>query len=166
MKMYKRLLLLSILLLFISKIFAQSSFEVKGEIGFLDLANTGVKYNTKMGSELIGIGLNVGIYDPFVEKKYGVLTIEPCIYYHFNFNSDFSERKPWYLKNGVTWFAPYPNEKHLYYSLRFGSEIYFTEHVGISLYIGGYIELWTNFHSYFMNFPIFPGLGIYFFCKI
>jgi hypothetical protein len=104
--------LLSTLFLSVNTISGQSKIEVTGGIGFLDFINVGIKYGTNTC-----IGINIGIFD-LPERSLKVLTVEPCIYSHFGGESPGSEQKLWYLKNGLTWLLPYPNERYLYYSPR------------------------------------------------
>lgn len=148
-------------MLFSFKTFAQSGFELRGGIGFVELVHVGIKYNCK-----ISPGVNVGIYDPFVKRKSGLFVIEPCVYYHFSHKDDSSERKPWYVKNGLTWLRINPDEKYLFFTARFGGEIFFTDHLGVSIGVGGSIEIWSNFEPKLIDLPLLPSLGICLLCKL
>ena len=158
----KIILFFILLLLPAFKTFAQSGFEIRGGVGFVDLVHIGLKYNAK-----ISPGLNIGLYDPFVKHKTGLFVIEPCAYYHYSLKDDSSERKPWYVKNGLAWLNLRPNEKYLFFTVRFGGEIYLVDHIGISIDVGLNIELWTSFKTELINSPpALPGFGMCLFFKL
>jgi len=146
--------------------FAQDKINIKVGIVFPDI---GVRYQLSQFQFGAYIGGN-----PFGDNE--TFTLSGDISYHFAGHSEFSKRKPWYLRSGYTHLkleASTHTSKNRYLTLRIGRDLNLSDKFGFEIDLGYFHHL---YHKEFYKDPIlglqngssetssgiFFGFGIYY----
>ena len=81
------------------------------------------------------IGFSIGL----IPDKKSILTVSGNVYYHFGGTSRLSNRRPWYVRFGLTYFREedeYAVDKYGFISLRIGRDLNITKKTGIDINAG------------------------------
>lgn len=109
--------------------FAQEKINLKAGFGIPDLLNVGARYQVNQ----FQFGFYIGGY-PIDGAK--TITFSSDASYHFAGQSKHSERRPWFVRSGITYLRDesenyFTNE--LYYNLRIGREFNLSKKFGLEL---------------------------------
>jgi hypothetical protein len=112
--------------------FGQEKINIKAGISVPEILHAGIRYQFNQFQSGIYVG-----GDPIFDNH--ILTISGDISYHFGGHSKFTERKPWYLRTGLTQFRS-ENEtyifKDLYLNFRIGRDINLSKKIGLEIDFG------------------------------
>jgi len=162
-KNVRNIMMLSILyaLLFTPYAKAQEKINLAAGIGFPELINVGVRFQTRHDTRQIALSLG------FAAGKELALTGD--MFFHFGGYSRFSERQPWYVRGGVTLLYSGSEEEDLtelapVFNLRLGRDFNFSEKVGLNLDVGIAVSPFVGLLYDEYNFM--PGFGFAIFYRI
>ena len=126
------LLFLVIFSTMICKSQEQEKFNVTGGIGLMELINLGGRFQFDQTE----LGFSIGT---FPVKDESNLSLQTNVLYHFAGSSNFSNRRPWYLRSGLTysWFeSEYSEDKLFSIDGRIGRDFNISEKFGVQIDIG------------------------------
>ena len=148
--------------------YGQDKINIKAGFGIPELINAGIRYQLNQ----FQFGAYLGGY-PINDNQ---LTASGDISYHFAGHSKFTERRPWYLRSGLT-LVQDKNEtyiyKDLYLNLRIGRDINLSKKIGLEIDFGTVFLLlhkksrkepasdWNNYEND-TNIRYAIGFGIYY----
>lgn len=112
---------------------AQERINLAAGIGFPELTNVGVRFQTRQDTRQIGLSLGYAAWHKFA--------LSGDMFFHFGGNSMFSERKPWYVRGGMTALYLGTVEEDItewaaVFNLRLGRDINFSKKIGLNLDAG------------------------------
>ena len=132
-------------------------------VGFPELINVGMLYQHNQTQYGISIG---GFYysGDFI-GQYFATSISGDFYYHFAGLSEFSKRRPWFFRTGITYFNASHLDKHLFLNCRLGRDFNESEKYGLSISIGFITRLYYFNKSEFESVDgskifLFPSAGL------
>lgn len=120
--------------------FGQDKLFVKAGFGIPELINAGLSYQLKQ----FQLGLYVGGYP---DKGYNTFSTTADFAWHFGGKSRFTDRKPYYLKLGVTYIRTESDlyiTKADYLTLRIGKDINLSKRLGLALDLGTSFEIFFD----------------------
>ena len=165
-KLYKLLLLSTVLFSFAFQTLGQEIMNVSAGFGFPELLNVAVRIQSNQSQ----IGFSLGSFPGNDEKT---ISFSADYYYHFAGESKLSERRPWYGKGGINYLRE-EKKTDLYefvtFNLRLGRDINFSKRFGMAIDAGALFVLsqkGTNNPSgdFDVNYAIVnlsAGLGIFY----
>ncbi|MBN2762634.1 MAG: hypothetical protein JXR41_06055, partial [Bacteroidales bacterium] len=125
----------------VSVVSGQGNVSITAGFGFPDLINAGIRYQI----EQVQIGISAGFLPVEGESVTSALF---DVHYHFAGSSEFSTRKPWYGRLGVSYLHDKKegsfNEKFVFFGLRVGREFNISQHFGIALDAGLMYKLYSD----------------------
>jgi len=110
----------------------QEKFNITGGIGFMELINLGGRFQFNQTE----LGFSIGTYPIQDESN---LSLQTNVLYHFAGSSNFSNRRPWYIRSGLTysWFeSDYSEDKLFTIDGRIGRDFNISEKFGVQVDIG------------------------------
>ena len=146
----------------------QEKLNIKAGFGIPELFNAGIRYQLNQ----FQFGIYLGGY-PINDNQF---TTSGDVSFHFAGQSKFTERKPWYLRSGLSLVRDHNdsyNFKDLYYNFRIGRDINLSKKFGLEIdFETAFLLLskesskesasdWSD-HENSTNLRYTVGLGIYY----
>lgn len=175
-----RLLSLSSFLFFIINTYAQETEKINlsAGLGYPELINVGVRFQLEQSQ----LGLYIGTK---ASSEASGFSVGGDYYYHFGGSSDFSTRKPWFVKTGLNYLHEkdeYDDNKYVLLVPRIRRDFNLSSKVGIALEAGIIVVLYRKetelkpddindligllYGFYDVLPPIFPSLGVTLFYRL
>jgi hypothetical protein len=120
----------------------QERIHVTSGIGFPDLLHVGMLYQHRQTQ--FGITIGGWYYSDELLGNFFVGSFSGDFFYHFAGITEFSERRPWYVRSGLDYFIASPEDRHLFLNNRIGRDFYSSGKFGLTLSIGFFIRLYSN----------------------
>ncbi len=122
---------------------ASGQEKVNATIGFgvPELINAGVRFQSNQTQ----IGLSIGSVPPGLREN--IISISGDVYFHFGGFSELSQRRPWYVRVGMSYWRDETNSsihKHLILSTRLGRDFNISKKIGIGIDFGFAFELFHD----------------------
>lgn len=168
---------LTCLLLFIasiscynSQVHGQGKINISTGFGVPELYNIGMRYQidqTQVGFSVGGVPFN---------SDGKIFSISGELYYHFAGDTKLSDRRPWFLKMGLTYLRD-ENEKAInktsYLNTRLGRDFFLSKNIGIQIDGGAIFQLSSktirkkpSSGLFSIDFPVLPSFGIELFFQL
>ena len=110
----------------------QEKFNITGGIGLMELINLGGRFQFDQTE----LGFSIGTFPAQDESN---LSLQTNLLYHFAGSSNFSIRRPWYLRGGLTYSrfdSDYSEDKLFSLDGRIGRDFNISEKFGVQIDIG------------------------------
>jgi len=159
--LYKIILLLTFILIYSYRVFGQEKVNLYGGLGIPEQFVLGIRF--QFNQVQLGVGIGGG-------DKY-TTTLSSDVSYHFGGSSQKSDRRPWYIKGGLSkWIDSSKDPDRFNYPLgiyfRIGRDINFCNKVGLNIESGMIIGKLANELQIYGHAKTFPSLGIFLFYRI
>ncbi len=131
--------------------FGQEKIDISTGFGIFELANIGFRYQINQTQ----IGLSVGTHPWHNDSVWSFLG---DVFFHFGSFSELSNRKPWYIRLGLTYLRGKSNnndglyqiDSYFYLNIRMGREFNISRKFGIYFDLGFNSEIKHNIKN---NYP-------------
>lgn len=155
----------------VCKVSAQEKININTGFGIPEFIYLGVSYQL----DQYQIGFNVGALP--VGSSESLMSFSADMRYHFAGLSEFSNRRPWYVRIGLNYLrdeTDYVIEKYLYLNTRIGRDFNISKKIGIAVDIGTVFQLHNTeiiknpSDGWYLDldFPVLPSFGIGLFYRI
>ncbi len=179
-KLISKVAIFILLCVSISNNFGQGEPNLSTGFGIYELANVGFRYQINQTQ----IGISLGNL-PWSDDK--VWSLLGDVFFHFGYLSKLSNRKPWYIRLGLTYLYSkslnndgfYRIDDYLYLNIRFGREFNISRKVGVYLDLGVNSQIKHKSSNNYppptepvccqggpYEFPFLPAIGLGLFYKL
>jgi hypothetical protein len=153
---HKTILLVSLSLISCYQVYGQEKINLYAGIGVPEQFVLGPRFQF----DQVQLGFGIG------SSKYQ-LSISGEVWYHFGGSSQKSERKPWYIKGGLSKWIDYSEEKDIYplgFYFRTGRDFNLSNKVGLNFELGIIAGKLAN--ELYGNSSVLPSFGMFLFYRI
>jgi len=159
--LYQKILLLTFLLICVYQVSGQEKVNLYGGLGIPEQFVLGIRFQF----DRVQFGVGIGGGDKYT------YTLSSDVSYHFGGSSQKSDRRPWYIKGGLSkWIDRSKDTDRFNYPLgiyfRLGRDINLCNKVGLNIELGMITGELANEFIIFGTAKTFPSLGIFLFYRI
>lgn len=155
-----------------TQISGQEKINLSLGLGFPELLNVGIRYQLEQKQLGIGIGYMPVMSVGFETTDNKMISVSSDFYYHFGGFSEFSKRRPWYLRSGIIYCNAAGGNDLLWLNLRSGRDINLSMKYGLSIDAGIILELFNEERrsdpQLYSDLPsyLLPGIGLCIFYRV